>query len=51
MVIPDSFNEKDSPCVIYNLLFNYKQTVNDVITNDWKADNKSICKCSESKFG
>ena len=56
-VIPDSFNEKDSPCVIYNLsrsigstLFNYKQTVNDVITNDWKADNKSICKCSESKF-
>ena len=29
---------------------NYKQTVNDVMTNDWKADNKSLCKSRNLNF-
>ena len=55
--IPKLFNDNTSPVVIYNLsrpigstLFNYKQTVQDVVTNDWKSGNINVCKCSESKF-
>jgi hypothetical protein len=55
--IPSDFQFKDPPTVLYSrssnigsTIFNYKDVVDSVITDDWKEDNSNVCKCSESAF-
>lgn len=55
--IPSSFKCKDSPTVLYQLsssigstVFNYKEVVNNVNTNDWKYGNNNVCDCEHSDF-
>ena len=55
--IPTSFQNKDPPTVLFqrsanigSTVFNYKDTVNNVITDDWKSDNSKTCDCSRSAF-
>jgi hypothetical protein len=55
--IPSSFQSKDPPTVLFNrssnigsTIFNYKDVVDSVITDDWKEDNSYVCNCSKSEF-
>jgi hypothetical protein len=55
--IPSSFKCKDVPTVLYrrtktigSTIFNYKDVVDSVITDDWKVDNSHTCDCKDSKF-
>jgi hypothetical protein len=55
--IPDSFHNKDPPNVLFqrsanigSTVFNYKNTVHNVVTDDWKSDNSNTCDCSMSVF-
>ena len=56
-IIPHYLNSRDPPTTLYrrsktigSTVFNYKDTVNDVITNEWKYDNPTSCKCVDSVF-
>jgi hypothetical protein len=55
--IPSSFRSKDPPTVLFSrsshigsTIFNYKEVVASVITDDWKEDNSNVCNCSKSAF-
>ena len=55
--IPSTFQSKDPPTVLYSrssntgsTIFNYKDVVNSVITDEWKEDNSYVCNCSKSAF-
>jgi len=55
--IPSTFQSKDPPTVLYSrssnigsTIFNYKDVVDSVITDDWKEDNSYVCNCSKSAF-
>ena len=55
--IPSTFQSKDPPTVLYSrssnigsTIFNYKDVVDSVITDEWKEDNSYVCNCSKSAF-
>jgi len=55
--IPSTFQSKEPPTVLYSrsshigyTIFNYKDVVDSVITDDWKEDNFYTCNCSKSAF-
>ena len=55
--IPSSFASNDPPTILYNrtshigsTIFNYKDVVDSVLTDDWKEDNLTVCNCSKSAF-
>ena len=55
--IPQSFQTVDPPTVIYlrsrtigSSVFNYKDTVDNVIAGDWKPESSLTCNCSKSNF-
>ena len=55
--IPSHFSSADPPTVLYrrskqigSTIFNYRQVVDDVITNDWKSNNSHTCNCAKSAF-
>lgn len=54
--VPDSLQSK-TPTLIYlrsktigSKVFNYKKTVEDVITNDWSGNSSFVCDCANSSF-
>ena len=54
--IPEDFKFREPPTVIYTRsptigqkIFNYKQTIESIQTDDWKSDDFS-CSCKDSKF-
>ena len=54
--VPEDFKFKESPTVIYTRsptigqrIFNYKQTIDSIKSNEWKSENFS-CNCKDSKF-
>ena len=56
-LIPSTFNIQDSPTLIYSrsktigsTIFNYKETVDNVMTNGWKHGNSEPCNCQNSEF-
>ena len=57
--IPDDFVDRDIPTILYkrsknigSTIFNYKDTVEEVKTNEWKANYNLLpgCDCKDSKF-
>ena len=55
-LVPDSLQSK-TPTLIYqrsrtigSKVFNYKETVDTVITKDWSEDTSFVCDCASSSF-
>ena len=55
--IPQTLQYKSPPTVLFtrtkkigSQIFNYKHTIDNVITNEWKIDNTQVCDCHLSKF-